>query len=458
MLRLLHILLQEKFTLGVIAASTIWMATTTQVLSDQHAIEVSPTGNHDQNNALLKGAISVDEAVAEALMSNPGLAELGERARAASAIPLQVGTLADPIVSLGTVNLPVDTFSVSQETPTKAFEFGIRQAIPFPGKLGLREDAALFEAEAAVDNVDELRLTLIRDVKSTWWALYYLDFSLKIVQENQELMREFIKIAQAKYRVGDGLQSDVLLAEVELLRFLDREIRLHNTRRSAEARFNALLDRSAEHVAQLVVPEKVRFQNILSEPTLIERAAKARPSISAANNFINAADKRRELAELDFFPDFSVSMAYAVRSGTNPVSRTDRVDYFSARVDVSVPLYWSSKQSEAVRQRGAEQSQRRFELNRIFANVRREVSTAIAEYQRSLEQVVLLESGIIPQAEQTVAAMRAAYVVNEVDFLNLVSSQITLFENQVQLVLAQSQAKQAQAALEAAVGTEIIDE
>ncbi|MEQ8495984.1 MAG: TolC family protein, partial [Gammaproteobacteria bacterium] len=63
-------------------------------------------------------------------------------------------------------------------------------------------------------------------------------------------------------------------------------------------------------------------------------------------------------------------------------------------------------------------------------------------------------TGIVPQARQTVAAMLAAYQVNEVDFLNLVRAEITLYDYEMQYWEAIAQANQALARLAAAVGSE----
>ncbi len=61
---------------------------------------------------------------------------------------------------------------------------------------------------------------------------------------------------------------------------------------------------------------------------------------------------------------------------------------------------------------------------------------------------------IIPQAQQTVAAMLAAYQVNEVDFLNVINGQLALYNAQINYWEALSEAKRSLAALAAAVGME----
>jgi hypothetical protein len=72
----------------------------------------------------------------------------------------------------------------------------------------LREQAATYQAEAATHDVTEARFRLLRDVKKTWWALFYLDRALEIIVVNQNLLRQFVKIARKfkalKLMTGSG--------------------------------------------------------------------------------------------------------------------------------------------------------------------------------------------------------------------------------------------------------------
>jgi outer membrane protein TolC len=86
------------------------------------------------------------------------------------------------------------------------------------------------------------------------------------------------------------------------------------------------------------------------------------------------------------------------------------------------------------------------------------ISSAVTDYQEAKQQFSLYGTGIVPQAQQTVQSMLAGYQVSEVDFLNLVRSQMTLFNYELQYWKALSNAKQALARLEAAVGEETVYE
>jgi outer membrane protein TolC len=97
----------------------------------------------------------------------------------------------------------------------------------------------------------------------------------------------------------------------------------------------------------------------------------------------------------------------------------------------------------------------RYALQDEVNAMRAEISQAVADYRRAREQLVLLDSGIIPQARQTVQSMLAGYQVGEVDFLNLVRSQVTLYNYETLYWKAVTLANQAVARLSAAVGEEV---
>ncbi|HFD12299.1 MAG TPA: TolC family protein [Crenotrichaceae bacterium] len=399
--------------------------------------------------------LTLQAALDIAVQDNPSLAQMQARSEAMASIPSQVGTLPDPVISFNALNLPVDTFDLRQENMTQ-MQGGISQAIPFPGKLALREQAASHQAEAATHDVTEARWRLLRDVKKTWWALFYLDRALEIIVTNQNLLRQFVEIAQTKYEVGEGLQQDVLLAQLELSKLLDTEIRLTGSIEQVKAKLNALLDRPANH--RFSIPETVseNLPTLYTESALFDQAESYRAILASRRESVNAARSRLELAKKDFFPDFKIGAFYGGRDDLR--SGRDRADFLSLKLSMTVPIFAGSKQKKAVDQRTSELMQQQFSLQDQWNQVRQEISIAYSDFLQSKNQAVLFKSGIIPQARQTVASMLAGYQVNKVDFLNLVRSQITLYNYETQYWKALTRANQAQAELTAVVGKEDIYE
>jgi len=397
--------------------------------------------------------LGLDQAVSVALSDNLGLASLQARAQALAEVPSQVGTMPDPTLTLGILSLPTDTYSLSQEAMTQT-QVGIGFTFPFPGKLGLREKVADLEAGTAEQVVAEKRLSLISSVRSTWWNLFYLDRALSLVQRNRALLRDFVKIAETKYKTGQGMQSDVLLAQVERSKLLDMEIALQASRRSQAAAMNALLGRAASN--EVILPNQTN-EDLPSAPDivkLIKHAQESRPLILARRKMLDAARARTQLAEKDYYPDLRLGAAYGFRNGNNP-NGSARADLASITLNLNLPIFAGSRQDKAVYQRRAEEEKEKYSLQDATLQVGAETEQATADYLAAREQASLYKSGIIPQASQTAAAMFGSYQVNKVDFLNLIRAQITLYNYETQYWKALSSGWQAWARLEAAVGTRI---
>ncbi len=403
-----------------------------------------------------KKVLSIAAAVAEVVLANPGLAAINARAEALAALPDQLGTLPDPQLSFKLLNLPVDGFSFSQEGMTQT-QVGLNQMLPFPGKLGLRQEAAAAMAHAAGFGVDELRLNLVRDVKMVWWNLFFLDRALEVVKNNLTLMRQFIEVAESKYRVGKGLQQDVLLAQLELSKLFDHQVDLEGKRRNESIRLNTLLDRPA--TTRLILPNDVAedFPVLHDEVQLVAQAVEARPLLAAGESRLTAARLRVELAEKNYYPDFSLGIAYGLRQGDNP-NGSARDDLTSLMLGMTLPIYTGTRQDRAVDQRNAERMGQRYALADDRNRVEAAISSALSDYRRDREKSELFKTGIIPQAKQTVASMLAGYQVNKVDFLNVMRAQITLYNYETQYWNAFSKARQAVSRLVAAVGEETVYE
>lgn len=395
--------------------------------------------------------LTIESATTTALSDNPNLAKINARLQAMEAIIPQRGSLPDPEISFNALNLPVDSFDIGQENMTQ-MQFGFTQKIPFPSKLALREQVATDERKVVLENLNEARFQLVSDVKQQWWLIFYFDRVLNIIDSTQTLLRQFVEIARTKYEVGEGLQQDVLLAQLELSKLLDQKLKWQGQRQKTVAALNTLLNQAANQ--QITLPNTVvaEFKKLLPENALYQQAQQFRAALAANQQQIQVAKSRLELAEEDLYPDFKIGAFYGGRDDTLAGERRD--DFFSMKLSVTVPIFAESKQNKMIQQRKAEVMQAHYALQDQWNQVRKQISIAYSDYQRATQQQILFETGIIPQARQTVASMLSGYQVNKVDFLNLVRSEITLFSYEMQYWHSFVEAHQALAQLNAVVGRE----
>jgi len=395
--------------------------------------------------------LTFDQAIELALTGNPGLAEIRARAEAMAAVPSQEGTLPDPTLRFGALYLPTSSFNLHQDDFTM-MEVGVSQEIPFPGKLALREKIAEQEALAAADSVDEARLRLVREVKQSWWRLFYYDRALNLLDESEHFFQQLIDIAQAKYKVGKGSQQDVLLAQLELSKLKDEKLNLVIMRHSQNARINALLDRAAETSVQ--IPAEAEFKlPVIVESALQDKALHIRPLFAQHRKMLDAGLAKVDLAQKGFYPDFTVGAYYDARQNTP--SGQSRSDFASVQLSINVPIYANRKQAKAVDQRQSELLQAQYALHDDHRKIQAEIAAKAVEYQQTKEKLLLLEHEIIPQAQQAVNSLLAGYQVSQTDFTDLLRTQLSFFQYQTQYWQALTNTQQILAELSAEVGEEL---
>jgi cobalt-zinc-cadmium efflux system outer membrane protein len=406
------------------------------------------------NFPLADEPLTPERAVGIALEDNPGLAEIKARAEAMAAIPSQEGSLPDPTVSFGALWLPVASGLNLHKDDFTMMEVGVSQTIPFPGKLALKEKAAVFEAEAIAETAEEARLQLVREVTLQWWQLLFIHRSLLIIDDTEHLLKQLAEIADSQYRVGKGLQQDVLSALLEQTKLAKEKARHIGLHRASMSRLNALLNRPADHGIRLPDEVAAELPDIRSAGDLQTQSKQSRPLLAERKKAIDAAQTRLELAKKDYYPDFTVGTAYSFRQN-NPNGQS-RSDFASFQIAVTLPIYTDRKQAKAVDQRQSELLKERYALNDAERKIQTEINESLALYQASQEQFELLKNSALPLAEQTITAAVAAYQVGKTDFQSVIRAENAWFDYRNQYWQTLAEAHQALAQLAAAVGKEAL--
>jgi outer membrane protein TolC len=435
------------FGLGLLSPGLVFHVATDPVLVIWSEARADTPLREKKDESLL----TLNQAIELTITGNPGLLEIKARAEAMATIPAQAGSLPDPTLNFELLNVPTRSFDLSKEDMTM-LGVGVSQTFPFPGKLALRKKIAEQEALAATDSVEEARLQLVSEVKQGWWRLFYYDHALGLLDETELFFQQLIDIAQTKYKVGEGSQQDVLLAQLELSKLKNEKLELASLRYSQNARLNALLDRLPETPVR--IPAEVEFKlPVISEPTLQDKALKMRPLFAQHRKMLGAAQANVDLAKKDFYPDFTVGAGYAIRQNT-PAGET-RSDFASVQLSMNLPIYAGRKQAKAVEQRHGELLQERYALQNDHHKIQAEIAAKTAEYHQTKAKLLLLEQEIIPQAQQTVDSLLAGYEVSQTSFTDLLRTQLSFFQYQAQYWLALTNTQQLLAELSADVGEEL---
>ena len=177
------------------------------------------------------------------------------------------------------------------------------------------------------------------------------------------------------------------------------------------------------------------------------------PHLRALSARIAEAEKRVRVARFEGFPDFDLGIGYRVRRNV-PGDAVEGDDFVGAGITVRLPVdrrKWNAKVAEAKAQkRRAEATYRG-----AVASLRARVRGAHAELVRADAEGRLVETGLLPQAEQSLESSRSGYQVGRIDFLALLDSQVSLLRAELRHVRALADRRAAFAALEASAGEKL---
>lgn len=368
-------------------------------------------------------AASIDLASlrAYALANNPEIKAAEERWRAARARPSQEGSLPDPMINTSYHNESFDRFVLGR-TEFSMLRFGAEQELPFPGKLALKEEAGLAEALREGALYRGTLLNVLTRLRIAYDDYFLVHRSIETVRKNKEILEKLEKTAEARYQVGEGLQQDVLKAQVEISLLLNRLLSLEQKRQGLIAMLNAILNRPP--FASLGDPapvEKVEFPHTLEK--LESVALGQSPGLLAAAASVARAKSGLDLAKREYYPDFVLRADYFNKAALMPE--------WEVGVGVRVPLYFWRKQAFGVEEAAATLSETQADRQATSQEILAKLKDLYTQATTADRLVALYKTAVLPQAELSLKSAIAGYQVGKIDFLTLLNNVTVVLENEI---------------------------
>jgi outer membrane protein, heavy metal efflux system len=271
--------------------------------------------------------------------------------------------------------------------------------IKWPGKLDAAAEQALENARAAGRRFIRAKYDLRYKVLKAYYD-YALNAELiRLEQSNQRLLRTIAMVAEARNRAGSKSgQQDVLKSSNEADLSGNDIANMRSQLPSQRAAINALLGRPVD--APLPVPTKLPASRrvVYRDRDLVEMAAKQNPELIALADEIRGRSEGIRLAELQYVPDFNLSV------GTDLMGVTQ-----SLLAQATIPILRYEALNAAIAQAEAKlrasDAMRREVGNNLTAQVIADI-TIIRDAGRQLD---LFDHTILPRARQVVNVAQSAF-------------------------------------------------
>lgn len=389
---------------------------------------------------------------------NPKIAAARALVRAAQARVPGAKRPPDPQIQFGFMNYSLP--GLSPMAPIGMTQLQVMQMVPLGGKLGLAGHVARAQAEATGERVQEIAWELRSQTAMAFYDLYATDRQLEVARETVRLLQDIARTAESMYRVGEGRQTDVLRAQVEIAKMAEDTLRMQAMRRTMVARLNALLDRgSDEQLASVLRPF---FPDSMPNRVWLDSiASSGRPMIRAGLQEVRAAEASVTLAKKEIIPDLQIGVQYGQRGATmvdadGMTSRTtERMG--SLMIGASIPLFARDRQYQMRTEADAMKAMAQADVNAMRAETRGKIGEGYAALTRARDLARLYRTTVLPQAEATVSSALSSYRVGKVDFMTLLDDEMTVNKYRQELFELEADEGKAWAELEMLTGRELID-
>jgi len=364
-------------------------------------------------------ALSLLQAEQLALEADPLIKSYKASSRSFDAESAANGTLPDPKLRLGMFNVPLDTFSTTED-PSTQLRIGIQQEFPRGDTTDLKQQQSRWLAQAAMAQAEDEQLQLLMNVREAYLNLFYEIQARGIVNESRQLFIKLVRITEDQYAAGRANQQDVIHADLELSRLDDRAIKIQGN----EDEYRAQLAQWVGDIAWQDIDNHFPVLPEVSDELDINQMLTQHPAVMIETAKVGASRTMIEVTRQDYKPGVGAFVEYRKRFGENS-DGSDRSDMMAAMVTVDIPLFTENRQDKNVAAREQSANAARYTRDDKLRVLKRKLEKDRAIYKRLGERELIYKNKLINSATSNAEASLNAYQSGVTEFTTLMRARVT---------------------------------
>ncbi|MDZ7806046.1 MAG: TolC family protein [Gracilimonas sp.] len=366
----------------------------------------------------------------EAAKNNPELkAKYQQYLSALEESPI-MGTLPDPEVSFSYFVKPIETRVGPQQG-----RISVSQMLPWFGSLKDQRSASDLRAKAAFESFQESRNRIFLQVEQTLHEIYELEESIRIAEENQEILNSLVELSLARYETGRATQVDVLRAQIEE-EDLNIQIKLlKDNREVLLQRMNELLNRNKGETITLT--DSLNSVEIKSREELLSEIRQQNPRLNRLRYQEDSSREMRSLAQKQNKPGIKLGVDYIFTGETDmPNVANSGEDALMVMAGFRIPIF-GKKNSARVQQVERSIQDLEYQISSRENSLETELDATLRDYKDARRRFDLYNEKQIQRITQAINIMMDAYSTDNSDFEEILRMQRRQLEYQLKRVQAE---------------------
>ncbi len=366
--------------------------------------------------ALLEGGLTVEEAVAVALLNNPDLQALFFRIGISKADLVQAGLLPNPGIYLS------DRWPLGGGRPNVTF--GLTQGILDLLLMPSRKRIARARLEEARLEAAEGALALAAEVRRRAYELLGLLEAEKIAGEDLALARRSLDLVKRLKEAGRSRELEVILSSADLMDLQAHLMEIRRDRLLAREKLARLLGISGREKPWKLVGKFPRVSSLPGERELRAAALRRRLDLRVERMKIRAAEEEARREGWKVIPSFGAGFEYE-RAESPP-------DLRGPTLEMTLPL-WDRNQAGKARAL-FEVARLRKEYAGLAAEAVREVRSAWLSTRENGKLLEFLEKNTLPFLEKGLERAARSFEAGRCGILELLKLRADLIHQRAKYV------------------------
>ncbi|MCS3531063.1 cobalt-zinc-cadmium resistance protein CzcA [Chryseobacterium sp. JUb7] len=295
--------------------------------------------------------------------------------------------------------------------------FAISQSIPFPTLFKARKELIQSEIKSKKLERQVTENELIKQVRSYFYQIEYLQYNQTKLQYLDSLYGDFIRIATVRFKAGDIKKIEINTAETQkgeiILLLQQNKVYLNNANKNLKVLLNTDEDFS--------VPYSQHYEPLKAEYLLDSTTVANHPSIQIFKQNMEVLEKNKNVEKAQGLPDFSIGYTNQSLIGFHTLNGQEKFygagnRFNSVSVGVAIPLTFGATKARIKSlelQKQMEESNAKSQQQQLDAQLR----NSLNQYQQDVQQYQYYLNQAVPNAKKIVQAAQLGYKTGEISYV-----------------------------------------
>jgi len=364
--------------------------------------------------------LTIEQLEALALQHNPTLEQARAETWKTHGRYVQAGLYPNPDVGYAASEVGNDGYGGQQGGY-------IQQEFVFGGKLGLSQNIASAERDAAGHALQLQELRVRNNVRLEFYAILVAERNLDLARQLFTVAENAAKLARIRSEQGEASKLDELQARGEQQRAAVVVAQAGNAVEAAWRRMRAVV--GTPSLSQQSLTGNIEQHQLpdVSFDELLARLQSTSPQIRLAEARINRAQAAVARAEVEPIPNLTLQNTIQYDAST-------RFTVVGIQATLPVPVF--DRNQGNITEAENEWIRASREVDRLRLEQQHALATRWQQFANARIQVEQYRSEVLPTVSETLKLTRAAYEAGEADYLRLLTAQRSYTETYREYVTA----------------------